>query len=369
METRTRQLSVRIDGRDVLSEELTLTPGERESRSFSWYDPLAGHVSAELSGGRGDSLPGDVHAFAVLSPGGRIRTALVTPGNWFLETLLIAHPNISLKVFQGTEFWREDDRQWDLVIADRLYPPVDTAVPLLAIYPFAGTGEPPLPLFSQGILEGADPVSWDNSYPIMRNVDLSRVSVRSAVSLLPGPGVRVLAESGRGPLVLAGETGDRRWAALSFNLLESSLPLRPAFPLLISGALSWLVPGDQDSAAESLRTGEEWVLPPEFSGTDVEIFDPRGESPRSESSRSGVTLNKVGFWTAWSGGSKTETGVSLLNADESNLRPRWQPEVAVRDIRQENRQRSGPPAAVFLLLALLAVLAEWGFQARYWGSE
>ena len=375
------RLSVLVDDWELLGESLLLSPGGRETRTISWYDPLAGRVSAGLTGENPDALASDDAAYAVLSPAGRIRTALITPGNWFLETLLAAHPNMSLRIYQGVEVWREEEGPWDVVIADRLYPPVDPGVPLLAIYPFTESNRPPLPLLPQGTIDGADPVSRDSNHPVIRDVDLSRVSVRTATLLVTGPEVRVLAESSSGPLVMAGENDRRRWVALSFDLLESSLPLRPAFPILISGALSWLVPGDPEGAAESLRTGGAWVLPPEFFGQEWEVFGPGGRELSGSTGETATVdrLDKVGFWTAWSEGRKAETGVSLLDAGESNLKPRWglgpdsEPDHASSgavspavERSEKLRRNSGPLTALLLILVLLSICVEWGLQSRYW---
>jgi len=227
------------------------------------------------------------------------------------------------------------------------------------------------------MIDGADPVSWDMNHPVMRDVDFSRVSVRASALLTTGPGVKVLAGSSAGPLVSVGEDEHRRWIALSFDLLESSLPLRPAFPILISGALSWLVPGNIDASAGGRRSGESWKLPPEFAGTDWEVFGPGGRNIDGPADSAAVVnhLDKIGFWTAWSEGRKSEIGVSLLNADESDLRPRW---VSESDISESGSTASpedhtpirnpGPLTAVLVMLALLSVLAEWSLQTRYWRS-
>ena len=126
--TRQVRLTVLVDDRELLGEPLLLPPGGRETRTISWYDPLAGRVSAGLEDGDQDTLVSDDTVYAVLSSGGRIRTALITPGNWFLETLLAAHPNLSLRVYRGTEAWREDDGPWDESLLDDeldLPPPVE----------------------------------------------------------------------------------------------------------------------------------------------------------------------------------------------------------------------------------------------------
>ncbi|MDT8298418.1 MAG: BatA and WFA domain-containing protein, partial [Spirochaetaceae bacterium] len=280
-ESRDVRMKVLLDGASFYEEELVMDMSERVSRTISWLDTSASLVEVSLTTDGEDRLQSDNEAVAVLVPRGRVRTALITPGNWFLETLLSAHPGISLDVFYGLENWKENKGPWDLIVADRLFPPRDPGGAVLAIYPFVGT-EPPLPLRQIGVTGESDPVSWDSGHPVTRDVDFSRVSVRSAARMEVSGGARSLVESSAGPMVLAGETEQRRWTALSFDILDSSLPLRPAFPLMVAGAVSWLVPGDMDGIADIRRTGDEWRPYPERSGEVWEIFAPDGRSFQGE---------------------------------------------------------------------------------------
>ncbi|HEY5987685.1 MAG TPA: hypothetical protein VIV12_15115, partial [Streptosporangiaceae bacterium] len=66
---------------------------------------------------------------------------------------------------------------------------------------------------------------------------------------------RVLVDSDGGPLVLAGETGGRRVAVLTFDLHDSDLPLQVTFPVLMANLLNYLVPAQAFSAPDGLRPG------------------------------------------------------------------------------------------------------------------
>jgi Ca-activated chloride channel family protein len=195
-------------------------------------------------------------------------------------------------------------------------------------------------------------------------------------------GARSLVESSSGPLVLAGETEQRRWTALSFDILDSSLPLRPAFPLMVSGAVSWLVPGDMDGMADIRRTGDDWRPFPDRRDEVWEIFAPDGRSLQGKGDESAAvaSLDRVGVWTAWSGGQKTETGVNLLDAEESNISPRWFAVASETDAGQREEEavsqtisprppRTRPMTAWLLVLAFSALLAEWGLQGRHWRTS
>src|SRR5205823_5179927 len=104
----------------------------------------------------------------------------------------------------------------------------------------------------------------DATHPTTRLASLQNITILRAQPLaLPAPhdGWTFSAplRSADHPLLITGERGRRRVAALAFDLLESDLPLRVAFPLLIHGTLDWLSGGRTESAP-SLTTGEMFTL-------------------------------------------------------------------------------------------------------------
>jgi len=360
------QVSVRLDGRELSSETVRVVPDQRATRSYAWSTDRSGDLTVVIRGEEPDALSADDAVYAVLDPSNRSRVALFTPDNWFLETFLTRHPNLAVDVFRGPGTWDPGDGPWDLVVADRVFPPVDPGGALLAVYPFTDTEPPPLPLDTAGTFTDADPVAWNSRHPVMRNADLSRVSIRSAQVLVGDPGTSALAESRIGSLVLAGEEADRRWLAFAFDLLDSSLPLRTAFPILMADALEWLLRDDVGGSAAFLRAGEEWRA---AAGVPV--------GPDGATSSAERRLRRVGFWAADGRDGPVRIGVNLLDAGETDLRPRWEPRpdpVAVGTPgRSSSRERGSAPrpnlrplAGWLLALACAALLVEWFLQVRSW---
>lgn len=349
---RTAALSIRLNGRELVRENLDLRPGERTTRSVSWHEPLGGRIEARLIAERPDALAADDAVFAMLPPEERIRAALITPGNRFLEALLKNHPNIVTDVFYSLEEWEAEGGGWDMVVADRLAPEGLAASSLIAIYPFDSSGAPALPLRPLGSHSNLEPTGWNSAHPAIRGLDLSGVVVSAALEMETGPGVSVLAESRGIPLILAGEGDSGRWLALSFDLLKSSLPLRPAFPIFMAGAAAWLTPGeDIDEAGYFARAGES-----------------RGPGASEVPGR-------VGFHVLEGAGEGMEIGVNLLSSEESNLTVRlnWDDPgrggVFAGEGGPSGRSREGgrsprPLASVLMAAALGMMVLEWVMHGR-----
>jgi Aerotolerance regulator N-terminal len=77
-----------------------------------------------------------------------------------------------------------------------------------------------------------------------------------------GPGLEVLVESGRGPLVARAEAAGIRAIVVSVrpDVTASTLPLLPAFPLMLRGALLELVPSSATTGSVAHRAGGRIVL-------------------------------------------------------------------------------------------------------------
>src|SRR6185369_7797341 len=100
----------------------------------------------------------------------------------------------------------------------------------------------------------------DATHPTTRQVSLKNVSILHASGLeVPAPkdGWTFAAplRSFDHALLITGERSGQRLAALSFDVLESDLPLRVAFPLLMSNTLHWLS-GEQAEPRTSMVAGE-----------------------------------------------------------------------------------------------------------------
>jgi len=64
---------------------------------------------------------------------------------------------------------------------------------------------------------------------------------------IDAPWAEPLLSARGGPLLLAGQTDNRRVAVIAFDLLQSDLPLQVDFPILVANLTAWLL--DQSPAA------------------------------------------------------------------------------------------------------------------------
>ena len=92
--------------------------------------------------------------------------------------------------------------------------------------------------------------------PLLRFVDLAEVHVaRAQVMTLPD-WAHVVMDSESGPMVIAGEQGNRNMVVFAFDLHDSDLPLQTAFPLLIRNLVTYLSPLPGAGLPSSVAPGE-----------------------------------------------------------------------------------------------------------------
>jgi hypothetical protein len=179
------------------------------------------------------------------------RALLVSPGNTFLERVLAVEGNVRTFKVPPAD-WpslvaQGDAAAYALVVLDRQ--PLDATTPLprgSALY--VGLGRSSGDEFQPQVIA---PVA---DHPLVRNVDWSEVRIGRA-RRLPDAELanwQVAVHSDGGPLLLVRAQHEggadrqparvRREALLTFELGESDLPLRPAFPVLMANLLEWLAP-------------------------------------------------------------------------------------------------------------------------------
>jgi hypothetical protein len=261
-------LELAIDSRPLDVRPLALAPGERKVQVFPTV-PRAGAsrrgwLTAKLD--RDDALPSDNVAYAVLPTQTPRRVLLVRKGNWFLEKMLAADQGLQAELLAPDAFTLALAAKFDVVICDNALPAgfdlAQTPGNFLFIKqtPFAAT--------AAGVLEQPLVSETDTRHPALRLVNLQNVTVVRATALAE-PGA--LADwrfatpirSFEHPLMITGErrtdAGPQRIAALALDITDSDLPLRVAFPLLMSNTVHWLA-GGAAAAPLSLATGEALPL-------------------------------------------------------------------------------------------------------------
>ena len=255
------------EGEIVDVQELELAPGVQEEKLYPNLSGAGVRLEARLrlSGGASDLLPLDDRAYAVLPERKRQRVLIVTRGNLFLEGALLAagageENHLVIEKVTPAAYDAERAARSDVVVFDAFTPPV--APDAHALYldpqrdgPFAIETDLKRPLITDA----------ESAHPVLRWVSLGDVNMtRSSVFKL-APGDRALASMLKQPLVVAreqvGRSGaNRRSVAVGFDLRQSDLPLRVAFPVLLMNSMDWFA-GDVDDDLGSYRTGRTWRVP------------------------------------------------------------------------------------------------------------
>ena len=255
------------EGETVDVQELELAPGVQEERLYPNLSGAGVRLEARLRlpGGAGDLLPLDDRAYAVLPERKRQRVLIVTRGNLFLEGALLAagageENHLAIDKVTPAAYDAERAARYDVVVFDAFTPPV--APDAHALYldpqrdgPFAIETDLKRPLITDA----------ESAHPVLRWVSLGDVNMtRSSVFKL-APGDRALASMLKQPLIVAREQvgpggANRRSVAVGFDLRQSDLPLRVAFPVLLMNSMDWFA-GDVDDDLGSYRTGRTWRVP------------------------------------------------------------------------------------------------------------
>ncbi len=225
-----------------------------------------------------DALAIDNTAWAVRTPGEQAAIMLVTPGSTFLERALGLLPNLNMTTIRVTETLT------NAVIAQPALPPAltifDRITPaqlpeggnLLFIAPPTSTD-----LFRlTGVLSNTQITNVKRDHALLSYVDLSDVRVSRALRI-EAAWAAPLVETADGALLLAGNAGSRRVAILTFELHQSDLPLKIAFPILIANLTQWLAPTGSIDLPEQLAPGQPVLIRPQMGVDQVVVIAPSGQ--------------------------------------------------------------------------------------------
>ncbi|TAK31215.1 MAG: VWA domain-containing protein [Chloroflexota bacterium] len=204
-----------------------------------WYEVRLSGVPAAAN-----ALEHDDRAWIAISVPDEPTALLISPGSTFLERVLSVHG--SLRPFRAAPAdWSGLVAQnvvYPMVVFDRFWPETPPASSLLLVGP--PTGEE----FRPGEI-------WPRtSHPLLRHVDWSEVQVATARKLPLDGDWETVVDSDGGPLLAVRTVAGRRQAAFAFELSQSDLPLRPAFPILMANLLDWLV-ARPEAAPQTIPVG------------------------------------------------------------------------------------------------------------------
>ncbi len=368
-------LELSFDGRLLDVKPFTLPPNGQKLELFpSLPNPgrnSRGWLTARLD--LKDALPGDNIAFAVLPPLRSKRVLLVTKGNWFLEKLLQASQQISFELLSPDTFQLSMADKFDAVILDQFVPPQFSLGQSPGNFLFVDQS----PFKSEVKLTSPIVPEIDTSHPVMRLVNLQNVTILRGNALeapkeSSGWKFEVPMRSFDQPLMLIGArhstNSEQRVAALGFDLAQSDLPLRIAFPILIANTINWLS-GESAPPPALLRAGETlplaanqtvWTKPQTEMGSGL-------AAPPNELAHGFFQPLHQGYYLLDQPTGQTWIAVNTFSEEESNL---WAHSKAAPAANPQPVLRRWTPLthwAPWQLLALAAIVLscmEWWFFHR-----
>ncbi|MDQ6885295.1 MAG: VWA domain-containing protein [Candidatus Dormibacteraeota bacterium] len=253
----------RADGRLVDIRPVSLNAGQSQDLTLP-VPTDATVVSARIDGG--DVFALDDTATAVARTPRAFHVLLVTPGNVFLEQALRLRSDLQVDVVAPAAY--HPGAAYAMTIFDRFAPSSLPVSPLIVIDPPAGTA------LAGGAALGIGRVrATDAGDPLLANVDFQDVHVARSQDLRASTFGRALVTSLQTPLLLVREEPYRQ-ALLGFDLHESDLPLRIAFPILMQNLSEWMLPSSVPSY--SIQPDEPVSIVPEAGATTLTVTRPDG---------------------------------------------------------------------------------------------
>lgn len=344
---------------------IQLTPGEVWKRTIVGASADGGVLTADID--VDDALAIDNVARAILPERSKIPVTLVTrEPSLYLESVLGAIALVELNV---TDQVPDASPVSGFTVLHRSESEKIPTGAVLVVDPRSDTQA-----FTLGSLIDAPIVATqDTTSPLMPHVRLQNVILPGARGLTIVEGGTPLLVDASGQTLMASKVaGDDRMVVLTANLDDGDLPLRIAFPVLMTNAVNWFLSRSGEIEA-SLRTGElakvelpspgeddaawTWVGP----DGDVHVTTTEDESALLQSALVGP-VDRVGMVTLERSGETVKTmAVNLCDASESDLRSRGEFAASETSVA-----RSGLRSIWFYLtcLALGLIVGEWFLYQR-----
>jgi hypothetical protein len=372
------RLDLDLNENPVDVKPLRLEPGAVWSDTLDGTATVGGVLTAKLN--MVDSFAVDNTAYAVLPQREPLNVVLVTQGNWFLQKVLEANPIVNLQTVKSLPATLPPR---PVIILHKQCPETLPAGPVFVIAPESNTdawtvGEP---------LANPIVVKQDSESLVLTHVKLDNVLFPEARELTLAEGGQVLLGGlNNEPLLASFDRVNGKALVLTVDLDQGDLPLRTAFPILMTNALGWFS-GNTGELRESAATGTlvELDLP---AGKPLDLVSPAG-TRRPLPTASGRTpvgpLDAVGVWSVEPRRMSAEAskgipargepeatapvlrlGCNLANRRESDLRipESWAQLAATKPAASSWFTR--PTWFYLLVLAWLVSTAEWFLYQRRW---
>lgn len=326
---------------------------------------------------RSDRLSVDNVAQTIVPAPRKLRVLLVSEKNFFLEAILRSLPLDEFAYLTPGEYESAavsdliaDGRpQFDVIVLDR----VNTSRLPPGNYLFFGA----MPEVAGAGVAGPDESMifqwWDETHPVMRNVEPYEVYGYQGLQLELPESASVIAEGQRGPLIARWADEGRQFLIVAFavDIGHSNWWREPSFPLFVDNAIRFLGSGAAFADEGPLRPGSVLRIVGDADQERVELRRPDGELVSIRADLEGVAryhgTNRVGLYQVESDTeNKQRFAVNLESASESAIRPGADLEIGNVAVAEGGQIETSTPEIWrwFIGAALAIVLFEWWVYNR-----
>ncbi len=338
-------------------------------------------VEANLTRPAGSTQPDyfalDDRAWAIYNPVSAGRVVIFTKNNKFLEQGLVSLPD--WQVSKADPANGMTTAKFDLYIFDNWLPDKLPDANSLIVNPPTTA---PANLFTVGSVINATKLNRVRpDDPRTRYLNFNEVNVLRFKQVTNAPWAVSLVENlasdveTKGPpLILAGEFNSRRVAVITFDLYDSDLPLKIAWPILLSNLTEWYKSPRAIKVDGSLETGQTVAIQPATDATLVRITRPDGATTTLNVDRPVLVYGDTpmsGIYAAdiYKGSDviqRESFAVNLFDAAETDITPRTpiigSGTLTGAQAQQEIGQQELWPWVA--LIGLLVLVIEWYIYHR-----
>ena len=239
------QIVFQLDGVTWAVEPVTVEPGGAWETTVIFNAPEGAVLRASLE--RPDALAVDNEVFSILEPMKLAAIWLVTPPEeaYFFEQALLAMQSLvdpeasRTMTIDDYEELSNNQAAPDLMVFNNCAP---SRLPKTGRFLFVNDWPDDFPAKKIGILANPMLLVARRDHPLMRHLVLDAAALARALRVDLSDRAVVLAKTADDwPLVFHWQEPDREALCLTFDVLESDLPFRNAFPMLLRNAVTFFV--------------------------------------------------------------------------------------------------------------------------------
>lgn len=317
----------------VLPETVPMEIGPLETAQYikgelpAAGEQMTGRIVPASGAGSLDDFPLDDVAFALLPRRQKSKVLLVSPGNLYLEgVLLLDEENTSYTRIMPAAYSPGEAKKYDAVIFDDFTPDKLPEVGNFLLFDPQGASSP---VKIQKRVK--DPEIWwpqsdkDRRHPIMDFIRVKDLrTLEASVFELEGGDAPLIRLDERGDVyALARQSAGRRIVAVGFSTRQTNFVVRVGFPVFLLNTIAWFA-GENTRLIHTYRTGETWTIPMEVPGEVVTMTDPKQRTYTIPIRSGQVSFygRHIGFHSITTEQGKTfQIAGNLANPTESDITP------------------------------------------------